>query len=102
MKKQLFSLISITLFLLIAFNQAFAKDTITIAVHDYAPYYNSEGKGVLIDMYKAACGVAGLEAEFKVLPIKRGIGYLFQNKVDAFSPGHIFLSPGFVKMVCTI
>lgn len=83
-----------TLFAWLAFSQSvMAKDTMTIAVHDYAPYYNSEGKGMLIDLYQAICDDAGIDVTFKVLPVKRAIEYLFNGNVDAFSPGHIFLTP---------
>lgn len=69
-----------------------AKDKITIAVHDYLPYYNQEGKGLMVDIYKAAYDRFGVDVGIKVFPIKRALSYLFDNKVDAFSPGHIFMS----------
>lgn len=79
-----------------------AKDSMTLAVHDYAPYYNSEGKGMLIDLYQAICDDAGIDVTFKVLPVKRGVQYLFESKVEAFSPGHIFMSPEQAKQVSIV
>ncbi|MDY6904284.1 MAG: transporter substrate-binding domain-containing protein [Thermodesulfobacteriota bacterium] len=70
-----------------------AAASMTIAVHDYPPFYNVEGKGMMIDVYTAACKAADIDVSFEVLPVKRAVAYLFQNKVDAFSPGQLFLSP---------
>lgn len=94
MKKNVLSVMPLVLFVWIAFvSTAMAKDSMTIAVHDYAPYYNNDGKGMLIDLYQAICDDAKIDVTFKVLPVKRGIEYLFDSKVDAFSPGHIFMTP---------
>ncbi|MBU0992017.1 MAG: transporter substrate-binding domain-containing protein [Proteobacteria bacterium] len=92
----------LTLAILITGNAVFAKDEMIIAVHDYAPYYNNEGKGMMIDVYQAACDAAGIGVSFQVLPIKRAITYLFENKIDAFSPGHIFMSPEQVEQVSMV
>lgn len=81
---------------------AWATDSMTLAIHDYEPYYNSEGKGMLIDLYQAICDDAGIDVTFKVLPVKRAVEYLFNGKVDAFSPGHIFLSPEQTNQVSLI
>lgn len=79
---------------------AMTEDSIVIAVHDYIPYYDSQGNGMVSELYRAAGKAAGMKVEIRVLPVKRGIGYLLDNKVDAFSPGHIFMNPDQVK-VCS-
>lgn len=86
---------SILLALAISFHSisVFAKEKITISVHDYMPYYDHEGNGLMVDVYKDAFNRVGVDVDIKVLPIKRALSYLFDNKVDAFSPGHIFMSP---------
>lgn len=70
----------------------FAEEKIIISVHDYLPYYNAQGEGLMTEVYKDAYGRFGVDVDIKVLPIKRGLSYLFENKVDAFSPGNIFMS----------
>lgn len=69
-----------------------AKEKIIISVHDYMPYYNAEGEGLMVEVYKDAFNRFGVDVDIQVLPIKRALSYLFENKVDAFSPGHIFMS----------
>jgi len=102
MKKNIIYLLSLALFVFFTCSSAMAKDVMTLAVHDYAPYYNNEGKGMMIDLYQAICDDAGIDVTFKVLPVKRAIEYLFQDKVDAFSPGHIFMTPEQVKQVSLV
>lgn len=103
MKKNIiYSIVTIMLLAVFASAPALARETMTIAVHEYPPYYNAEGKGMLIDLYTAICDAAGMDAAFQVLPVKRAIEYLFQNKMDAFSPGHIFLSPEQVEQVSIV
>jgi ABC-type amino acid transport substrate-binding protein len=65
---------------------------VTIATHAYAPYYNKKGKGVIADIYQAIFTEMNIELKLKVLPIKRGVQELMMGKVDAFSPGAIFLT----------
>ena len=81
-----------TIFISLNAISAFAKEKITIAVHDYLPYYGQDGNGLMVEVYKAAYDRFGVDAGIQVLPIKRALSYLFDNKVDAFSPGHIFMS----------
>lgn len=102
MKKTIYRSILSVLFASILWSGATAAEKLTIAVHDYPPYYDKQGQGVLSDMYQAACDAAGLDLTIIVLPIKRGIEGLFSNKVDAFSPGHIFLSAEQNKKVSII
>ncbi len=81
------------LYTLITSSSVFAQEKISIAVHNYPPFYNAEAKGLMTEVYQAAFDKVGVDATIQTLPIKRGILYLFDNKVDAFSPGHILLSP---------
>lgn len=74
-----------------------SAETITVAVHDYAPYYNHEAKGFLSDIYTESFKSQGITVEYLVLPIERGVIYFFSNKVDAHSPGNIFFNPEQLK-----
>lgn len=74
-----------------------AEETITIAVHDYAPYYDHEAKGFLSKIYTEAFKNQGITAKYRVLPIERGVIYFFSNDVDAHSPGNIFFNPEQMK-----
>lgn len=97
--KVYFIYISVLLALFLSFiaNGAFAQEKIIISVHDYMPYYNKDGKGLMDEVYKEIFHRVGVEASLKAFPIKRGLAYLFDNTVDAFSPGHIFMSPDMKK-----
>lgn len=75
----------------------FAQEKISIGAHDYPPYYNARAKGMMTDVYQAVFNRVGVDAVIRTFPIKRGIAYLFENKIDAFSPGHILLSPELKK-----
>lgn len=79
-----------------------AGETMTIAVHNYPPFYAANGQGMMVDIYKAAGRAVGLEVTIKVLPIRRGLKMLFSHEIDAFSPGQIFMSPEQVKMSSSI
>lgn len=69
------------------------SEKIIIAVHNYPPYYNQKGQGMMTEIYRAVFGRVGINAVIQTYPIKRGIAFLFENHVDAFSPGHILLTP---------
>lgn len=75
-----------------------SAETVTVAVHDYAPYYNEEAKGFLSDIYTESFKTQGLTVEYQVLPIERGVIYFFSHKVDAHSPGNIFFTPDQLKL----
>lgn len=72
---------------------AMARETIVIAAHDYAPYYDNQGKGMMVEMFESAGNAVDMDVEVRVLPIKRAIKELLENKVDAFSPGTVFMAP---------
>lgn len=80
-----------------AFSSLYAQETVSIAVHNYPPFYNEEATGLMTEVYDAAFDRVGIKASITTYPIKRGISYLFENKVDAFSPGHIFFSEDLKK-----
>lgn len=68
-----------------------AGEKITIAAHNYSPYYNQDAKGMMTEVYQAAFGRVGVDAVIEMYPIKRGLTFLFSHAVDAFSPGHILM-----------
>lgn len=72
---------------------AMARETIVIAAHDYAPYYNNQGQGMMVELFRSAGNAVDMDVEVKVLPIKRAIKELLENNVDAFSPGTVFMPP---------
>ncbi len=71
--------------------QANTQETITIAIHDYPPFNDKAGGGLVADIYRAAFSEVDMAIEFRVYPIKRGIQELLSGRVDAHSPGHAFI-----------
>lgn len=67
------------------------RETITIAVHEYVPYYVN-GVGLGVDIYKAAFATQNIDVEIINFPIKRAIHQLLNHKIDAFSPGTLFIT----------
>jgi hypothetical protein len=65
---------------------------VTVAIHNYPPYYDSEGKGFVSDIYRAAFKEVGEEVKFFVYPTKRGVKSFFEGDVDAHSPGEMFFN----------
>ena len=72
-------------------NTGDAKREVKVAVHEYPPFYDRTGKGLLVDLYRAAFGVVNLEVKFQVLPLGRAIQYFKLGKIDALSPGELIL-----------
>ena len=87
----------VALYIMMAFSYLYAEEKVSIAVHNYPPFYNLNAKGLMAEVYEAAFQRVGINASVAAYPIKRGVSYLFDNKVDAFSPGHILLSDDLKK-----
>lgn len=81
----------ILLAILMSWSHQVYSETITITGHQYAPYYNQNGEGLLPDIWKTVFAKVGVRVRVEILPIKRGIQMFFQNKYDALSPGKILL-----------
>lgn len=71
-------------------NTVSSRETITIAVHEYFPYY-VDGVGLGVDIYRAAFATQNIDIKLVSFPIKRAIHKLINLEVDAFSPGTIFI-----------
>lgn len=69
-----------------------APKNITIAYHNYSPYYDLDGIGMVADIYKLAFSRQGIDVVMRPYPIRRGIKKLFDQEVDAFSPGNLFIA----------
>lgn len=68
------------------------SDRFTIAVHEFPPYYDKTGRGMLSDIIHSAFASQDVEVAFVTLPPKRGIAEFIQGRVDAHSPGRAFMS----------
>lgn len=66
--------------------------TVTIAFHDYIPYYDVNGEGMVTDIYRAAFHTQDINVEMKLFPIRRGIRMMFNHEVDAFTPGLLLIT----------
>lgn len=66
--------------------------TIKIAFHNYLPYYDAKGEGMMTDIYRAAFHTQDIKVEMKLFPIRRGIRMMFNHEVDAFTPGLLLIS----------
>ena len=80
----------------------YAQENITIATHDYPPYYDATGTGMFTEIYQAAFKTEGIGVTIKVFPIKRGVQYLLLNKVDAHSPGQLFFAEAHQKKITSV
>ena len=80
----------------------YAQENITIATHDYPPYYDATGTGMFSEIYQAAFKTDGIGVTIKAYPIKRGVQYLLLNKVDAHSPGQFFFSEAHQKEITSV
>lgn len=96
-KRILIAMVSGLVFL-IGHSDAFALEPVRIAVHDYPPYYDADGRGLLSDVYRAAFKAVGMEVDILVYPIIRGKRYLYNQKVDAYSP-HLFFSEAEMEQI---
>lgn len=68
------------------------NNVVRLGVLKYEPYAYDEGNGLAIDIYREAFEQVGLKLQIQVYPIKRGVRMLLNNKIDAFSHGHIFFN----------
>jgi ABC-type amino acid transport substrate-binding protein len=78
-------------YMVLSYSSLYAQETVNIAVHNYPPFYDLNAKGLMTEVYEAAFNRVGVNVSATTLPVKRGVTYLFNNKVDAFSPGHILI-----------
>ncbi|MEH6822636.1 MAG: hypothetical protein V7629_01850 [Motiliproteus sp.] len=62
--------------------------TITIAGWEYPPLINQAGEGIIGDIYRAAFQAVELDAEMRVLPVRRVPVLFADNKVDAMASLH--------------
>ena len=74
-----------------ALSSLYAQEAVSIAVHNYPPFYDLNARGLMTEVYEAAFNRVGVTVSATTYPVKRGVSYLFNNQVDAFSPGHILI-----------
>ncbi|WP_165839963.1 substrate-binding periplasmic protein [Motiliproteus coralliicola] len=70
-----------------------AAESITIGVTDYPPFSNTDGDGLMSDIYRAAFAEVDIAVTIEVVPIPRGRLLFLNHNIDALSAGNLFVRP---------